>query len=146
MTLIPAKTKTPVSKTSTERLKLALQQYQTENKFLKEKIDELQSEIKRSSMEVSAELGNNMVTIMPGVDQSKISLFTKIFWEEQQKCVKLTAAGFKYHPMIISYCLSLAVKSCGALRFDKKRYWFLHSLKSSSPAKLQKLHQTRTRS
>ena len=41
--LIPAKTKAPISKTSIEPLKLAFQHYQTENKFLKEKIDELQS-------------------------------------------------------------------------------------------------------
>ena len=46
MNLIHAKTKDPISKTSTERLKLAFQHYWTENKFLKEKIDELQSEIK----------------------------------------------------------------------------------------------------
>ena len=47
MNLIPAKTKAPISKTSTEHLKLAFQHYRTENKFLKEKIDELQSEIKK---------------------------------------------------------------------------------------------------
>ena len=41
MNLIPAKTKAPNSKISTERLKLAFQHYRTENKFLKEKIDEL---------------------------------------------------------------------------------------------------------
>ena len=46
MNLIPAKTEAPISKTSTGRLKLALQRYRTEKKFLKEKIDELQSEIK----------------------------------------------------------------------------------------------------
>ena len=46
MNLIPAKTKASISKTSTERLKLAFQHYRTENKSLKEKIDELQSKIK----------------------------------------------------------------------------------------------------
>ena len=46
--LIPAKTKAPISKTSTERLKVAFQHCRTENKFLKEKIDELQSEIKKN--------------------------------------------------------------------------------------------------
>ena len=46
MNLIPAKNKTPISKTPTESLTLASQHYRTENKFLKEKIDELQSEIK----------------------------------------------------------------------------------------------------
>ena len=48
MNLIPAKTKAPISKTSTERLKVAFQHYRTEKKFLKEKIDELQSEIKKN--------------------------------------------------------------------------------------------------
>ena len=46
MNLIPAKTKIPISKTSTERLKLTFQHCRTENKLLKEKIDELQCEIK----------------------------------------------------------------------------------------------------
>ena len=35
MSLIPAKTKTPISKTSTERLKLAFQHYRPENKSIK---------------------------------------------------------------------------------------------------------------
>ena len=48
MNLIHAKTKAPITKTSTERLKLAFQHYWTENKFLKEKIDEIQSEIKKN--------------------------------------------------------------------------------------------------
>ena len=38
MNLIPAKTKAPISKTSTGRLKLALQHYRTEKKFLKKKL------------------------------------------------------------------------------------------------------------
>ena len=41
MNLIPAKTKAPISKTSTERLKLAFQHYQVENYSLKEKLDEI---------------------------------------------------------------------------------------------------------
>ena len=68
MNLIPAKTKAPISKTSAERLKLAFQHYRTENKFLKEKIDELQSEINNPSIEVSAELSGDMVTIMSSAD------------------------------------------------------------------------------
>ena len=44
MNLVPAKTKARISKTPTERLKLAFQHCRTKNKFLKEKIDELQSE------------------------------------------------------------------------------------------------------
>ena len=81
MNLIPTKTKAHFSKLSTERLKWAFKHYQTEKKFLKEKIDEPQNEIKKSSMEVSAELGDTMVTIMSSADQSKISHFMKFFLE-----------------------------------------------------------------
>ena len=103
MNLIPAKTKAPISKTSTEHLKLAFQHYRTESKFLKEKIDELQSEIKNLSMEVSAELDDDMVTIMSGADQTKISPLMKFFWEEQQKYLKSLSTGIRYHPVIIRY-------------------------------------------
>ena len=68
MNLISAQTKGPISKTSTEPFKLGFQHYRTENKFLKEKIDELQSEINNPSIEVSAELSGDMVTIMSSAD------------------------------------------------------------------------------
>ena len=84
MNLIPAQTKAPISKTSTEPLKFAFKDYQNVNKSLKEKIDELQSERKKSSTKVSAELGDDMFTIMKGADHSRISPFKKLFWEEQQ--------------------------------------------------------------
>ena len=65
-------------------------------------------------MEVSAELGDDMVTIMSGVHQSKISPFMKFFWEEQQKYLKLSSTGIRYHPIISRYCFSLAAKSSAA--------------------------------
>ena len=65
-------------------------------------------------MEVSAELGDNMVTIMSSADQLKISPFMKFFWEEQQKYLKSSSTVTAYHPMIIRYCLSLAAKSSAA--------------------------------
>ena len=73
-------------------------------------------------MEVSAELGDDMVTIMSGADQSKISPFMKFFWEEQQKYLKSSSTGIRY-PMIIRYCLSFAAKSSEAydeIRYDEK--------------------------
>ena len=71
-------------------------------------------------MEVSAELGDDMVTIMSGADQSKISPFMKFFWEEQQKYLKSSSTGIRYYPLIIRYCLSLAAKSSAA--YDETRY------------------------
>ena len=54
-------------------------------------------------MEISAELGDDMVTLMSVADQ--------FFWEEQQKYLKLSSTGISYHPVIIRYCLSPAAKS-----------------------------------
>ena len=75
-------------------------------------------------MEVSAELGDDIVTIMSGANQLKISPFMKFFWEEQQKYLKSSSTGIRYHPMIIRYCLSLAFKSSAAydeIRYDEKK-------------------------
>ena len=62
-------------------------------------------------MEISAELGDDMVTLMSVADQ--------FFWEEQQKYLKLSSTGISYHPVIIRYCLSPAAKSSGA--YDETR-------------------------
>ena len=35
----------------------------------------------------------------------------RLFWEEQQKYIQSSPNNFKYHTMIIRYCLSLASKS-----------------------------------
>ena len=65
-------------------------------------------------MKVSAESGDDMVTVMSGADQSKVSSFMKFFWEEQQKYLKSSSTGIRYHPMIIRYCLPLEAKSSAA--------------------------------
>ena len=122
--MISAKTKAQNSKTPIEHLKLAFKHYWTENKFLKDEIDELQSKIKKSSMEVTAEFGDDMVTIMSGADQSMISPFMKFFWQEQQKYLKSSSTEIRYHPMIIRYCLSLAAKLSAAFNeiwYDEKK-------------------------
>ena len=75
-------------------------------------------------MEVSAELGDDMVTIMSGADQSKISPFMTFFREEQQKYLKSSSTGIRYLPMIVRYCLSLAAKSSAAydeIQYDEKK-------------------------
>ena len=71
-------------------------------------------------MEVSAELGDDMVTTMSGADQYQISPFMTFFWEEQQKYLKSLSTGIRYHAMIIRYCLSLAANSSAA--YDKNQY------------------------
>ena len=83
-------------------------------------------------MEISTELGDDMVKIMSGADQSKISSSMKFIWEEKQKYLKSSSAGIRHHPVIFRYCLSPAAKSSGAYdetRCDEKRYWCLNSPK-----------------
>ena len=117
---IPAKLKAPISLTSPERVKLTLQNYRMENKMLKLEVEKLQAEISRSSMTVSPDLNNDFMSIMSSTESKNISPFMKLFWEEQQKYLKSSKTGIRYHPMIIRYCLALASKSSAA--YDEIRY------------------------
>ena len=57
-----------------------------------------------------------MVTIMSSAGQSNISPF----WEEQQKYLKSSSTGIRYHPIIIRYCLSFPAKTSAI--YDEIRY------------------------
>ena len=63
-----AKTNAPISKTSSEDLKLVTQTYKMRNKELKIKLGQLQEEISK----VSADLCNNYKSIILETDQRKI--------------------------------------------------------------------------
>ena len=73
----PAKLNAPISKTSSERLKLTIQSFRIENKELKEKVMELQQELSKSSLKVSENLDEDLTSIMAGVDQRDILPFMK---------------------------------------------------------------------
>ena len=66
-----AKTNAPISQTS-EGLKLIIQTYQMRNKELKMKLGQLQEEISKASLPVSADLCNNYKSIILETDQRKI--------------------------------------------------------------------------
>ena len=66
-----AKTNAPISQTS-EGLKLIIQTYQMRNKELKMKLGQLQEEISKASLPVSADLCNNYKWIILETDQRKI--------------------------------------------------------------------------
>ena len=83
--ITPAKTNAPISQTSSEGLKLIIQTYQMRNKELKMKLGQLQEEISKASLPVSADLSNDFKSVILETDQRKISPFMRLFWEEQQK-------------------------------------------------------------
>ena len=69
-----AKTNAPISQTSSEDLKLTTQTYQLRNKELKMKLDQLQEEISKASLPVSADLCNNYKSFILETYQRKIYL------------------------------------------------------------------------
>ena len=91
-----------------------------ENKELKMQLRQLQEEISKAFLPVSADLSNDFKSIILETDQRKILPFMRLFWEEQQKYLQSSPNNVKYHPMIIRYCLSLASKSAAA--YDDIRY------------------------
>ena len=91
-----------------------------ENKELEMKLGQLQEEISKASLPISADLSNDFKSIILETDQRKISPFMRLFWEEQQKYLQSSPNNVKYHPMIIHYCLSLVSKSAAA--YDDIRY------------------------
>ena len=70
--ITPAKTNAPISQTSSEGLKLIIQTYQIRNKELKMKLGQLQDEISKAYLPVSADLCNNFKSIILETDQRKI--------------------------------------------------------------------------
>ena len=54
-------------------------------KELKMKLGQLQEDISKASLPVSADLSNDFKSIIFETDQRKISPFMRLFWEEQQK-------------------------------------------------------------
>ena len=64
---------------------------------------------------VDSELCKDFITLFSGCDQEHVPLFMKLFWEEQQIYLSSSSSSsIRYHPMIITYCLSLAAKSSSA--------------------------------
>ena len=70
--ITPAKTNAPISQTSSECLKLTTQTYQMKAKNLIMKFGQLQEEITKASLPVSADLSNDFASIILETDQRKI--------------------------------------------------------------------------
>ena len=69
------------------------------NKELKMKLGQLQEEISKASLPVSADLSNDFKSIILETDQRKISPFTRLFWEEQQTYLQSSQNNATYHPI-----------------------------------------------
>lgn len=107
----PAHVKAPVSGTSSERLKLTLQNQRLKCAELEQQLEQMRNEITKRTVLVDHELSNDLTSIISECDSSKLSPFMSLFWQQQKKLLKSSTTGVRYHPMIIRFCLSLAAKS-----------------------------------
>ena len=63
------------------------------------KLTQLQEEISKTSLPVSAVLSNDFKSIILETDERKISPFMRLFWEEQQKYLQSSQNNATYLPM-----------------------------------------------
>ena len=77
----------------------------------------MQEEIQVKGVELNKDMASDVNHIM--IDNSgKVAPFMTLFWEQQKEQFS-KGSGARYHPMIISFCLSLATKSASA--YDELR-------------------------
>lgn len=108
--LTPAHVNAPISKTDPERIKLTLRQQRLRCYELERELNEMRNELQKSSIEVDHELSNDFVKLFDSAD-NEITPFMNLFWQQQKKLFSSSCTGVRYHPMVIRFCLSLAVKS-----------------------------------
>ena len=106
----PAKPKAPVSATNPHRVLLTLREYRIKNTQLEQQLEEMRSELEKSSVHVDNELEGDFLHIIEA-SYNNMTPFMKLFWEEQKKLSKTSKTGARFHPMIIRFCLSMSQKS-----------------------------------
>ena len=63
------------------------------------KLGQLQEEISKASLPVSADLSNDFKSIILETDQREISPFMRLFWQEYQKYLQYSQNSATYHPI-----------------------------------------------
>ena len=113
---IPARPNAPLSHTNPQRIVLALKEQRIECKKQKTIIERLETAIANNGVDVENGLGAFVMDTMQKNGET-LTPFMKLFWSEQ---IKYHAKGqIRYHPMIIRFALSLAMKSGAA--YDELR-------------------------
>ena len=105
----PMKDKAPISAPSTERIKLTFGYLRNRCSQLEAEIEAMRKELKKSSVQIDDQLTNDFINIMG--EQTNVTPFMKIFWDEQKKLFQRTEKGARFHPEIIRFCLSLSIRS-----------------------------------
>ena len=69
------------------------------NKEIKMKLGQLQKEISKACLPVSADLSIDFKSIILETGQRKVSLFMRLFWEEYPKYLQSSENNATYQPM-----------------------------------------------
>ena len=76
----------------------------------------MRTELQKNTVLVDNELGKDFSSIINESQDSDMTPFMKLFWQEQKKLFSHSMKGQRYHPMIIRFCLSLQSKSPAAYK------------------------------
>lgn len=108
--LEPVKDRAPLSATSRERLAISLKAKIIECKALKNQLEEMEARIRGNSISVTNELQSDLLSIISGTNFES-SPMMKLFWQQQQKVMGYgDARQMRWHPTMIRFCLSIALK------------------------------------
>ena len=98
----PAHKNAPVSITNRKRVELALKKKDHPTKKCI-----IQKEVETKGINVQNDLGNDFYATM---EENEIeNPFIKLFWQEQKKLAQGNYLAIRYHPMVIRFCISLAI-------------------------------------
>ena len=93
---------------------MSLKEKCLECKELRGKLEEMRASIKNHGVRVASELHSDLLSILSGQSLDSLPVI-KIFWQQQQKAMTYSNAHqMRWHPMMIRFCLSLAIKSPSA--------------------------------
>ena len=97
-----------MSATHPKKVILALKEKREESKSQKTLIERLRKEIEETGVDIEDNFGS-LITNTMALNEEGMTPFVKLMWEEQKKYH--TQGSPRYHPMIIRFALSLALKS-----------------------------------
>ena len=111
----------PVTKTNPNRQRLTIQEKrQTIQKQLlkcgqlEEELQMMGKELNKNTLTIGNSLSDDLTSILSIVDQTEVTPFMNLFWQQQKQLFTRSPNGCRYHPMIIRFFLSLASKSKSA--------------------------------
>ena len=89
----------------------------------------MRASLKNNSVPVASELHSDLLSILSGQSFDSFPMMI-IFWQQQQKAMACCKTRqMRWHPMMIRFCLSLAIKSPSA--YDAFQMSFVYQVEGT---------------